>query len=272
MMPLSFTTFRRRHIIALFAAIAPLLVCNNVPKVQAFGFAIPQPTGLSPQLITSLAQKRYNTNNESPMEGRVAVITGAAGGIGRELSRIVHDLGGIVVALDRDETGLSMLQESLGDRIRCIPTQHEDFASVAGSADEIKSRFGTVDLLINNAGLTYRPDAQPGQERMKSKHGKDLAFTVNYLSHFLLVEKLLPCLQSSSHGRIVHLTSSYHWKVDGSELVPRCVEMGPMAYQSDPSLMSEKHVARHYANTKLAQIWHSRSIVGCNSVCACVST
>mmetsp|Transcript_43337 Transcript_43337/g.76010 ORF Transcript_43337/g.76010 Transcript_43337/m.76010 type:complete len:177 (+) Transcript_43337:2-532(+) len=42
-----------------------------------------------------------------------------------------------------------------------------------------------------------------------------------------------------------------------------------MAYQSDPSLMSKKHIERSYANTKLSQIWHSRSIQGCTSVCAC---
>ena len=81
----------------------------------------------------------------------------------------------------------------------------------------------------------------------------------------------MPRLRSSSNGRIVHLTSTYHWKVDGSELIPPTddYDRGPMAYQSDPSYMSEKHVERSYGNTKLAQIWFSRSITGCSSVCAC---
>lgn len=241
---------------------------------HAFGLSIPQPAGLSPQLILSLAQKRYSTpaDDKRPMHGKVAVITGAAGGIGRELSKVVHNLGGTVIAMDRNETGLGILQDSLGsnnERILCIPTQHEDLASVANSAEEIKSRYGTIDLLVNNAGLTYPLSFEPGDDRMKSKNGYDLAFTVNYLSHFLLVEKLMPCLRSSSCGRIVHLTSSFHWKVDGSELIPIDDMAGPMAYQSDPSLMSEEHVGRSYANTKLAQIWHSRSIKGCSSVCAC---
>jgi hypothetical protein len=70
------------------------------------------------------------------------------------------------------------------------------------------------------------------------------------------------------------MTSSYHWKGDGSELVPITIGLRgkePLAYQSDPFLMSDKHIARSYANTKLAQIWHSRSIKDCESVCACVS-
>lgn len=265
-----------------------IVAIPTTKKVAAFGlFSIPQPTGLSPELIASLARERYDSvDGRRPMQGKVAVITGAAGGIGRELSRVIYDLGGTVVAMDRNETGLNSLLRDLRDdddereatspRIICLPTRHEDLESVAMSAEEIKIRFDRLDLLVNNAGLTYPPaECVPGQERMKSKHGYDLAFTVNYLSHFLLVEKLVPRLQASTTGgRIVHLTSTYHFKVDGSELIPGLdsdvIQMhGPLAYQSNPTLMSEKHVERSYANTKLAQIWHSRSISGCSSVCAC---
>lgn len=297
----------RKFIFADLLILFLITVTLTTNEAEAFGlFSIPQPTGLSPELITSLARKRYNVNNVDnnndddgpPMHGNVAVITGAAGGIGRELSRVVYNLGGIVVAMDRNVTGLDLLVQDLvcnnsdsnsssnnneevetPPRIICIPTQHEDLESVARSAEEIKSRFGSIDLLVNNAGLTYPPDkCKPGMERMKAKNGYDLAFTVNYLSHFLLVEKLLPRLQASpSGGRIVHLTSTYHFKVDGSELIPGGLSTNdgnaiPMAYESDPALMSPKHVERSYANTKLAQIWHSRSMSirgGVPSVCAC---
>lgn len=173
------------------------------------------------------------------------------------------------MALDRNITGLELLRTSLGEeRVAVVPTQHEDLASVAASAKEITSRYEKIDLLVCNAGITYSPDSVVGSPRMKSVHGNDLAFTVNYLSHFLLVEKLMPCLSASS-GRVVHLTSSYHWKVDGSELLPSDNTGGPMAYQSDPAKQSPKHVERSYGNTKLAQLWHSRSITRCESTCAC---
>merc|ERR1719162_436368 len=102
---------------------------------------------------------------------------------------------------------------------------------------------------------------------MVSAQGKDFAFTVNYLSHFLLTEKLLQSL--SNGGRIVHVTSTFHWQVDGSELLPDRENGMPIAYQSDPTLQSPKHLERSYANTKLAQIWHSRSIAEAlpNGVC-----
>jgi NAD(P)-dependent dehydrogenase (short-subunit alcohol dehydrogenase family) len=228
------------------------------------------------------------------MKGMVAVITGAAGGIGGELSKVVHRLGGTVVALDRNSTGLEVLQKSLiqersdgnvvndkadskgcqtpsesaKDRVVILPTNHEDLASVKKSSEIIISKFGRIDLLVNNAGLSYT-----NNRSMVSAHGRDLAFTVNYLSHFLLTELLLKRL--SNGGRIVHVTSTFHWMVDGSELLPNGENGVPMAYQSNPQLQSPKHVERSYANTKLAQIWHSRSIAKahkgarCSSVCAC---
>ena len=192
-----------------------------------------------------------------------------------------HNATGTVVAMDRNSDGLEALQKYLvedysdsssdhaKDRILIIPTNHEDLASVKDASELIISRFARVDLLLNNAGLNYLNNAK------SSAHGKDLAFTVNYLSHFLLTEKLLQSL--SGGGRIVHVTSSFHWKVDGSELVPDPENGIPLAYQSDPNLQSPKHVSRSYPNTKLAQIWHSRSIaaealpsgVRCSSVCVC---
>ena len=255
---------------------------------KTFGVSLQEPAGLPTHLVETLARNRYAANKGDagdmtipPMQGRVAVITGAAGGIGRELSKVVYSLGATVVALDRNVTGLDLLRldlegndvEDERSRVLCLATNHEDLSSVSSSADAIKSTYPTIDLLVCNAGLTYRDDCVPGEDRMKSKQGYDLAFTVNYLSHFLLAEKLMPCLSSASpSGRIVHLTSSFHWKVDGSEIIPIDNGMnGPMAYQSDPSLMSTKHIERSYANTKLAQIWHSRTTegYGVGSVCAC---
>mmetsp|Transcript_21112 Transcript_21112/g.58742 ORF Transcript_21112/g.58742 Transcript_21112/m.58742 type:complete len:450 (+) Transcript_21112:2-1351(+) len=273
-----------------------LLFVSFFLQPTSFGtaFTLSPPRGLPYETIADLARKRYSNNRdggeEPPMKGRVAVITGAAGGIGGELSRAVFRLGGTVIALDRNTAGLEALQRNLvdadndnvndgdndndndaRDRIVLLQTNHEDLSSVASAAESILSRFDRIDLLINNAGIAYGTD-QAKKPAMVSAHGKDLAFTVNYLSHFLLTEKLMPSL--SSEGRVVHITSTFHWKVDGNDLVPSGEEGVPPAYQSDPSKQGPNHADRSYANTKLAQLWHSRSIgkllpTGCSSVCAC---
>jgi NAD(P)-dependent dehydrogenase (short-subunit alcohol dehydrogenase family) len=265
-------------------------------EVDAFG--VPQPAGLSQETIRTLARKRYNPINDDddanfqkyPMTGRVAVITGAAGGIGGQLARVVHGLGATVVALDRNEAGLKVLEavllsssnddddEDSKKRICTMVAHQEDLSAVAQLADDIKSRFDTIDVLVNNAGLSYA--AFPEAANMKAANGQDLALTVNYLSHFLLTELLLPNLSNAQcGGRVVHVTSTFHWKVDGSELLPSSSALLdgsssillPIGYESDPLKQGPKHIGRSYANTKLAQIWHSRSIVAPNvaSVCAC---
>lgn len=298
------------------------------------GFILPgpqKPTGLTQEAILALARKRFpkedcdcddddDYDNNFPMKGRVAVITGAAGGIGGELCKVIYSLGGTVVGMDRNGDGLEELKQCLlggqggteteietgteknehTTRIHTMIVNQEDLNSVSDAAEQIKTQYSKIDILVNNAGLGYPQDWISGDPRMVSAHGKDLAFTVNYLSHFLLTEKLLGHLSRSNHhhdhtegegegeddgegegantnnekrekGRIVHLTSTFHWKVDGSELLPppkkensqenhHHQEEDPIAFRSDPQLQGPKHVERSYANTKLAQLWHSRSI------------
>lgn len=254
------------------AVLSPLLIVWIILGIILPSFTdawtLPQPTGLSPNQVLQLARTRYNssTTNLLPMEGKVTVITGGAGGIGNQVCRIIHSLGATIVVLDCNEQGLEALEQSLeGRRVWTIVTNQENLNSVADAANRISKKYPQIDLLVNNAGLAYSLDHDDSFLPRISAHGNDLAFTVNYLSHFLLTEKLLPYIR----GRIVHVTSSFHWKVDGSEVVPSSVDGRPMAYQSDPSKKSPQHVERSYANTKLAQILHSRCIRTVPSVCAC---
>jgi NAD(P)-dependent dehydrogenase (short-subunit alcohol dehydrogenase family) len=247
-----------------------LLFLLSIPSTIAL--LIPQPAGLSAETILSLAQKRYSTTNDDklPMHGKTVVITGAAGGIGQELTRITYNLGATVFCMDRNADGLNELQHELlgGDtstgRIIPLLTMHEDLASVASSARQILDSVTEIDLLINNAGMTYQSEPQ------LSKTGNDLAFTVNYLSHMLLAEMLVPKILAG--GRVVQVTSSYHWKIDGSELVPGG-DTAPLAYQGDRTKQSLKHVERSYGNTKMAQLWHAQVLAekykNVHAVCAC---
>ena len=252
-------------LLAFFAAIetdAFSLHMSSSPTTKPNG-------GLTYSHIQRMAQKRFNNISSTPMKDKVIVITGSAGGIGSELSTVIYNLGGTVIALDRDQQGLQKLQQKLesneSNTGRFIPmiARHEDLNSVSNVAEEILTKFPKVDVLINNAGLTYRDTS------LLSSHGNDLSFTVNYLSHFLLTEKLAKAL-SNAYGRIVHITSTYHWKVNGSELIP-INGRGPMAYEGQKEYQSNKHVERAYGNSKLAQIWHCRTtdIENVNSVCAC---
>jgi NAD(P)-dependent dehydrogenase (short-subunit alcohol dehydrogenase family) len=271
--PYSLVALITENFVKITFALVFILAVDFVKGCRLLSLLLPQPSGLSKESITSLAQKRYRTDTSTmhPMEGKVAVITGAAGGIGGEISKILHSLGATIVALDCNKNGLEELQNYLnsqsiegidnvrdfGDgsgRVWTIAIGQEDLSAVAATTDEIKKRYGKIDILLNNAGIGYKQASDVG----KAKNGMDLAFTVNYLSHFLLTEKLLETLSNASpKGRVVHLTSSFHWKVNGSALCP-LPDGSILASESDPSRQGPKHFERAYANSKLAQVWYSR--------------
>ncbi|WP_176593210.1 SDR family oxidoreductase [Sphingobium sp. EM0848] len=84
---------------------------------------------------------------------KVAVVTGAASGIGRGLARIADERGMQVVIADVDEAGLASLGADLHGRPLSVVTDVSDTASVAALAHRVFGEFGRTDLLFNNAGL-----------------------------------------------------------------------------------------------------------------------
>lgn len=84
---------------------------------------------------------------------------------------------------------------------------------------------------------------------------------MNYLSHFLLTEKLLPLLGKSYHKpRIIQVSSSYHWKVDGSDLLASNSDSMAAPFASRFDIRTPTQCARSYANSKFAQILHMRAL------------
>jgi NAD(P)-dependent dehydrogenase (short-subunit alcohol dehydrogenase family) len=85
-------------------------------------------------------------------EGRVAVVTGAANGIGEAIARRFASEGASVMIGDIDTTGAELVADSLGDHAgwrRCDVTDETDIEALVGAAVE---RFGRLDVMVNNAG------------------------------------------------------------------------------------------------------------------------
>ena len=204
----------------------------------------------------------------NPLDGVHIALTGATSGIGLGLARYLHGLGATIIAIGRSASKLHALQNSLdGDadntnrRVESFVADLTDLSSVARAADEIAARFDSISYLINNAGLHYTNEVILGFWRKHATtQGYDVAFQVNYLSHFLLTEKLLPLLDKSEKDapRIIQVSSSFHWLSDGSDLAVSSGDDYPRA--SDGDVKSFFHRERSYANSKLAQIMHGRSL------------
>jgi NAD(P)-dependent dehydrogenase (short-subunit alcohol dehydrogenase family) len=156
------------------------------------------------------------------LEGKTAVITGAAGGMGRVACRRFCEEGVSVVGVDVDEPGGRALETELRDDgldfvfLRCDVTST---AEVAALAREVESRLGGLDVLYNNAGVAL---AKPLCETTDEEW--DLVMEVNLRGAFRTMRALVPLM----HGRqasIVNVSSGLGL-VGSEQLTAYCASKG----------------------------------------------
>jgi len=96
------------------------------------------------------------------LTGRVALITGAAGGLGQCFARTLHEAGASVVLCSRnlDRPELASLGQELGERSRCLAIDVTSNSSVEAAFKQLDQDGVTVDILVNNAGVAVSGPAQ----------------------------------------------------------------------------------------------------------------
>jgi NAD(P)-dependent dehydrogenase (short-subunit alcohol dehydrogenase family) len=92
-------------------------------------------------------------NDLFSLKGRVALVTGASGGFGRHFGRVLHAAGASVALAARRPDAVAADAAALGDRAMAVALDVTDAASIAAALDAVQARFGTCDLLVNNAGI-----------------------------------------------------------------------------------------------------------------------
>jgi NAD(P)-dependent dehydrogenase (short-subunit alcohol dehydrogenase family) len=139
------------------------------------------------------------------LSGRHAVVTGAAGGIGAAIVRILGALGATVYGLDRDLDRLECLEKESGASSQFIPCA-VDLADRAGSdrvLGQLHSKLsGRCDILVNNAGVSCVRSFAESDDALL-----DQLLGVNFIGAFRLTRALLPALRASAHASIVNLGS-----------------------------------------------------------------
>ncbi|HEX6255093.1 MAG TPA: oxidoreductase [Euzebyales bacterium] len=143
-----------------------------------------------------------------PQDGRVAVVTGANGGLGLATARALAGRGAHVVMATRDQTKAThahaeILAAHPTASLEIVELDLGSLASVAAAAEQIRAAHDHVDLLINNAGVMAMP------ERVTAD-GFETQFGVNHLGHWALTAQLLPAVLGADAPRIVTVTSTAH--------------------------------------------------------------
>ena len=132
----------------------------------------------------------------STHEDRVAVVTGAARGIGQAICRRLAEGGADVVAVDLDEPVDTLAQlEPTGRKAIWVRADVSDQDETAHVGEEVRSRYGRCDILVNNAGIYPVADIS---ELDYATWRKVLA--VNLDSMFLMTQAVLPMMKEAGWG------------------------------------------------------------------------
>lgn len=150
----------------------------------------------------------WTTHDIPNLTGRLAIVTGATGGLGLQTALVLAATGAEVVLAGRNPdkgAEAERVIQSLhpGAKAQFDLLDLADLSSVAAFADRRLAEGRPIDILINNAGVMSLP------KRETTVDGFERQFGTNYLSHFALTGRLLPLL-TAADARVVQLSSIAH--------------------------------------------------------------
>ncbi len=139
------------------------------------------------------------------LNGRVALVTGASSGIGRELATGLAAAGASVALSGRDSgrrAETKQLIAEAGGTAATFPAEVGDFAALEPLVSSVVERFGRLDIVLHAAGMNQR---QPVQEVERATYDRFL--DVNLRAPYFLTKAALPHLIAAGGGKVIHIGS-----------------------------------------------------------------
>lgn len=139
------------------------------------------------------------------LDGRVALVTGASGGIGRELARGLALAGALVAINGRSAAKLEQLQQLVrdqGGQAEMFPADVGDLAALPALVEAVKQRFGRIDVLVNCAGTNYR---QPIATVTPEVYDQIMA--TNLRGVYFLTQAVAGLMVAQNGGKIINIGS-----------------------------------------------------------------
>lgn len=179
----------------------------------------------------------YTTDSIPDLTGRVAVVTGANGGLGLETAKAFAGAGAHVVMAARNQEkaadAAAQIRAATPDaKLEIVELDLGSLASVRTAADAILAAHDRIDILVNNAGLMAMPERA-------TEDGFEMQFGVNHLGHWALTAHLMPVLLAADAARVVSVTSTAH-------------HMGKTVDPDNPHLHGKYSAWGAYGQSKLA--------------------
>ncbi len=137
------------------------------------------------------------------LDGRIAVVTGGAKGIGGGIAECLSEQGATVVVADIDAAAAEERAAALPGKALAVAADVSKADSVAALAATVADELGTVDILVNNAGVGPKPT--PVQDM--SEEEWDRVMNINAKGVFLVSRAFVPSVIESDHGRVINISS-----------------------------------------------------------------
>lgn len=134
--------------------------------------------------------------------GRKALVTGATGGIGEAIARMLHARGAVVGLHGTREDKLKSLAEELGNNCFVFPANLSDRDEIKKLAEKAETEMEGIDILVNNAGIT-----RDGLFVRMSDRDWDDVLAINLTAVFLLTRALTHPMMRRRYGRIINISS-----------------------------------------------------------------
>ena len=171
------------------------------------------------------------------MNGKICLVTGGTNGIGKATAQALAQMGATVVIVGRNAQRTSQVVEEIrtasgNKNVDSLVADLSSQQEVRRLANEFKSKYSHLHVLINNAGAVF-------MQRQLSVDGIEMTFALNHLASFLLTNLLLDTIKASAPARIINVSSDAH--ASGK------IEFDNLQGERDYS-------PRAYENSKLANI------------------
>lgn len=148
------------------------------------------------------------------LRGKVALVTGASSGIGRDMAETLAAAGASVVLVARNEAVLRDVAagiEGAGGRAAVLPADLAQRPQVFECARRAGGFFGDIDILVNSAGINLRPPVEQIDEQVW-----DQTMAINMDAPFFLSQQLAQSMRRRRWGRIIHIASQQSVRAFGN--------------------------------------------------------
>ena len=140
----------------------------------------------------------------SNFKDQVAVITGAASGLGLAISKKLLNEGAKLALLDFNELALQNAFDHYSEEVELITIDLTKQELVNQAIEKVLKRFGKIDILINCAGITGITNVQSHEV---SAENLQKVFEINFMASFYTAQAVLPNMIANNYGRILHIAS-----------------------------------------------------------------